>query len=272
MAELLLGDNPLFGVSHRSGEAVSSKAGEFEDLGRLTEILRCAKRHGACGWMLSSHERAGTMLAAMLKDRELSRFPVAANIPYIMKYVSRSTKVGLPALLLSVMSGAAGFLTKDFKALVGRAIDMELKPYRKAVLHSVFLHNGITDLALGLGIDEALLYFDAHIRKKYSVTPGFGTLNPVALVGRLERCGLKSPLVMAPFNERGFYMNPSQRECEELVRGKRFRLLAMNTLAQGAIPPERAFAYLKRFGVERAVIGASTEAHIASSFAEAGKL
>jgi hypothetical protein len=64
-------------------------------------------------------------------------------------------------------------------------------------------------------------------------------------------------------------MNPSREACEKTIKDGGFTLLAMNILAQGAVRPEEAFDYLAGLGVRHAVIGASTESHIAESFGAA---
>ena len=131
---------------------------------------------------------------------------------------------------------------------------------------AIFLHNGLTDLALGLGMTEVFHFWNDLIRSKYGAEPGFGTLNLPGLAAALDRAGLRDPLIMAPFNVAGFHMNPSQAACESSAASGAFTLLAMNVLVSGAAAPEAAFEYLARHPrVRNAVIGASTEEHLAQN-------
>lgn len=279
MDDLILGDNPFFGINHRAERQASEKSKRFDNVQNIVDVMKIARQNGAGGVMLTSHEKTAGIVRQMIKEPELVSFHVYPHIPYIMKYVREVTRSGLVGTFANLVSGDSGLgnlrhmiagglgiLQKDFHALVKSAIDMEMTIYKGAQVKAIFLHNGIVDLALGLGMDDVFLFFDSYIRQRYSALPGFGTLNLVRLVKRLNDCGLKNPLVMASFNAKGFYMNPSQAECETIVKKNSFTLLAMNTLAQGALDPETAFRYLSRFGVQRAIIGASTEKHIEESF------
>jgi hypothetical protein len=118
---------------------------------------------------------------------------------------------------------------------------------------------------------DPFVFYDEYIRTRYGALPGFGTLNLAKLVAWLDHCGLKEPLVMAPFNAAGFHMNPSQPSSERVAEKENFTLLAMNVLASGALGPKEAFEYLKSRGVGHAVVGAATPEHITETFGWARK-
>lgn len=275
----ILGDNSFFGVNHHSRREGEERARQFADPAAVARICAAARRNGAGGVMLSSHERTKSILAAMRREPALKDFNVYPNIPYLMKYVQRSTQAGVAGLLLEVFAGGAwhrqaatlsrgalAYLKKDFRSMLSVAIDLELAPYRKHPLPAIFLHNGLTDLALGLGWTEVFLFWDELIRKKYRAEPGYGTLNLPLLSTELKRAGLTNPLIMAPFNLAGFHMNPSREACETAVRAGGFTLLAMNVLVSGAARPADALGYLGGFpSVRHAVIGASSEKHLAEN-------
>jgi hypothetical protein len=53
---------------------------------------------------------------------------------------------------------------------------------------------------------------------------------------------------------------------EEIAGKKRCRLMAMQVLAAGAIPPKEALEYVSKIdGIESILFGASSRAHIAQS-------
>lgn len=284
---LILGDNAFFGIHHRSVDAGKERANFFRDPEKILEVMRQAHAHGARGVMLSAHESVPLIVRRMQKDPVLGRdFSVYPNIPYLMKYVSQSTKNGLGGTLLNLAlsqsplenarhlaRGTFGLLTKDFYQWLGIGLDLELSKYRGAKLGAVFLHNGITDLLLGLGAKDPFLFFDEYIRKRYKTSPAFGTLNLERLYRFLSECGLKDPIIMAPFNKTGFHMNPSRESSEKVVGEGGFTLLAMNVLVSGALSPREAFEYLGRFpNIRHVIIGASHPEHVSESFGLAKKV
>jgi hypothetical protein len=276
---VILGDNAFFGVNHRSRTEGDSLAKRFEDPREVARVCSAAKHHGAGGIMLSSHHRTPSILAALRERPELRDFRIYPNIPYLMKYVQRSTQAGIGGMMGDIFStgpwhrraatlarGGWAYLRKDFRKMIEVAVELELEPYRKHPVPAVFLHNGLADLALGLGWTEVFHIWDRLIRRKYRAIPGFGTLNQVKMSEALEAAGLAAPLIMAPFNMAGFHMNPSREVCEASLAGGRYTLLAMNVLVSGAADPEAAFRYLGSHpGVRHMVIGATSEAHLAQN-------
>lgn len=275
----ILGDNAFFGVNHRSRREGDDRARQFADPSRVAEICAAARRHGAGGVMLSSHDRTRSILDAIRQNPGLKDFNVYPNVPYLMKYVQRSTQSGVSGLLLEIFSGGAwhrqavtlsrgaiAYLKKDFRSMLAAAVELELAPYRRHPMPAVFLHNGLTDLALGLGWTEVFAFWDELIRRRYRAVPAFGTLNLPLLATALKRAGLSNPLIMAPFNTTGFHMNPSQAACEAAVQEGGFTLVAMNVLVSGAARPVDAFGYLGQFpSIRHAVVGASSEKHLAEN-------
>ena len=79
----------------------------------------------------------------------------------------------------------------------------------------------------------------------------------------LKDAGIENPLLMAPFNEIGFQMNPSKEEAEKTLKLIPSRTIAMSTLAAGYIHPKNAYKYLSSLSkIKSVVVGASTENHI----------
>jgi hypothetical protein len=274
---IILGDNPFYGINHRSQAYALERAQRFENIDNILQVFRLAKRHGAGGVMLSSHANAEEIIQKMLKDPELKDFHVYPHIPYLMKYVSEVTKQGMMGTaakmlgqgsLGELLSGGIGVLKKDYYQMVKSFIDLELSKYRGARIKAVFLHNGLTDLALGLRLYDFFPFFNEYIRDKYQAIGGFGTLNLSKMAQALKSAGVSNGLVMAPYNATGFFMNPSKEASEKAVKDSDITLLAMNVLASGAIKPHAAFEYLaKSRRIRHVVLGVSSEEHIRESFA-----
>jgi hypothetical protein len=275
----ILGDNPFFGVNHHSRKEGERKAQRFEDPKAVVEVLKIARQHGAAGVMLSSHERVGAIIQEMTKTPELAGFDVYPNIPYLMKYVQRVTQEGMMGTLTgiisqgkglsnltSLISGGAGFMQKDFSKMLETAIALEMSLYKGVRTPVIFLHNGLVDLILGLGMNDVLRLYADIVRRKFKAEPGFGTLNLELCARTLLASGFERPIIMAPFNKTGFHMNPSRESSEDVVRNLPIRFYPMNILVSGALRADEAFEYLHQFPqIERAIIGASSENSIASS-------
>lgn len=274
---IILGDNPFYGINHRSQSVAAERMKRFENTDNILQVFRLAKKHGAGGVMLSAHANVEEIIGKMLKDPELKDFHLYPHIPYLMKYVSEVTKQGVVGTatkmlgsgsLAQLLSGGLGVLKKDYYLMAKSLIDLELAKYRGARIKAVFLHNGLTDLALGLGMNDFFPFFSEYIRDKYGAIGGFGTLNLEKAAKALQSSGVKKGLVMAPFNAMGFYMNPSRESSEKTLKESDITLLAMNTLASGALKPRAAFEYLAKSGrIRHVVLGVSSEDHIRESFA-----
>lgn len=276
---IILGDNPFYGINHRAEAQGAHRGRPFENLDRVLDILRLARFEGAGGLMLSAHANASELVKRISQDPELRDFRIYPQIPYLMKYVSQVTKHGIGGAITSLLSGPAamlnigamlqgglGLFTKDYFQLMRSFVDLEMAAYGRGRVRAIFLHNGIVDLALGLGMEAVFFEFRDYLLKKYEVEAGFGTLNLSMLAEFLKRSGYERPLIMAPFNAHGFFMNPSREASESALEKYDFTLLAMNVLAQGALKPAEAFGYLKKFPkIKHVAIGASRAEHVKES-------
>jgi len=279
LERIILGHNPFFGVDHLSQERGNEKAREFEDTSRIIDVLRDCDELGVRGLMMSTHPRAGEVAAGMQREPGLSAWRVYPLVPYITKYIRGANERGLVNLAMELLSqaslgqkfrmvlqGGRGLLGKDFRQAVSLLIDVELVPFRRLPLGAVFLHDTLTDLALGLGLDSVLELFREHVARHYGVPAGLATKNLPLLRERLDRLGWPEPLIMASFNRAGFYMNPSAEGCAEAVRRPGMRFVAMNTLAGGYLEPDAAYRFLAQFPtVCSIVVGVSRKDHAAQT-------
>lgn len=275
--KIILGDNPIFGVNHRSRKTGDAAAKRFEDPKAVLRLFREAQEAGASGVMLSSHERSGAILKLVRADAALRHsFKIYPNIPYLLKYVQQSTQKGLlPMIRQNLLNPSLGLKTLPIAArglwalsrgrsrkLLEAGLDLELLPYRGTAVRTVFLHNGIVDLALGLGLTEVLRTFDAWAQKR-GFEPAFGTLNFSLLAKTLDEADLKNRAVMTPFNPLGFHMNPSRAAAEDALKHFTAVPYAMNVLASGSVKPAEAFDYLKKLPrIRHILIGTTRPANL----------
>ena len=275
--KILLGHNPLFGVDHLSQAQGNAKDQKFENKSALTEILRYAHSKGVKAMMMSTHPRAQVILDIIEKDPVLKDdFTIYPLLPYVIKYVRQSNEKGMFNVLKDLLgqAGTGGSLSmfmNGLSSLVGGnlyktikiLIDIEMLPFKNHKLGAIFMHDGLVDLALGLGCDEAFDVFRDHIDKKYDVPGGLISKNVPMLVDRLEGRGWDEYLIMAAFNKSGFYINPSLEETEKTLKKPGMNFIPMSTLAAGAIPPKEAFEYIGQFPeIKSVVVGMSKKSHI----------
>lgn len=272
---IIFGDNQFFGINHVSEEKAGNQLEKFSKLDKIIEVLDIAYSHGIRGFMLTANERASEICAYLRRHPDywggLNLYP---SIPYPHKYVQKIGEMGLykaftemmsegQRTMVSLFKGGVGVLRKDVVQIMKALVDMELQKYDGLNIKVVFLQNIITDLMLGLGFNEILYEFCAHIERAYHCRAGFITLNLPTLVYSLKNAGIERPIIMAPYNKKGFFMNPSREACERAVSEEDFDFVAMSVLASGAIPVREALDYVFANGTIRSVIfGSSSEAHI----------
>ncbi len=275
--KILLGHNPLFGVDHLSQEQGNAKDQKFGNKSALAEIIRYAHSKGVKAMMMSTHPRAQVILDIVANDPVLKDdFTIYPLLPYVVKYVRQSNEKGMFNVLKDLLGQAGAgsslsMLMTGLSSLVGGnlyktikiLIDIEMLPFKNHKLGAVFMHDGLVDLAMGLGCDEAFDVFRDHIEKKYDVPGGLITKNVPMLVDRLEARGWDEYLIMAAFNKTGFYMNPDLESTEQTLKRPGMNLIPMSTLAAGAIPPKEAFEYIGQFPeIKSVVVGMSKKSHI----------
>ncbi len=279
--QVILGDNQFFGVNHMSQDRGHETYEQFKDLNEIKRILDYALDKGVTGVMFSTHPSIGNICDMIRADKRLrENMNIYVNVPYIIKYVSMVTEMGMYETIKSVISSQKGkkrlpFIAKSIwnaftlnhMGIFERMIDVELAPFHGLNVKAVFLHNALCDLILGYHMTDILKGFDRYIRKKYHAIPAYGTLNLVSFLELLDEAKMPESLVMSGFNEVGFLMNPSREACEHTVKTTRHTVLAMATLASGCLKPEQAYSYLEKVGIKNVVVGLSSKTHADETFA-----
>jgi len=163
----------------------------------------------------------------------------------------------------AMLKGGAALAGKDVEAILQLLIDAEMKAFAGLDTPVVFMQNVITDLLLGLRMNDTLRMFHDHVRKRYGAEPGFITMNVPRLLDVLDALGIDNPIVCANINKIGFRMCGGVALYEETLRTRRFRPVAMSVLASGAIAPREAIEYVcAQDRIEAIVFGASSRANI----------
>lgn len=274
MDRVLFGDNQFFGVNHMSEDKARAQAIRFQHLPAVLATLDDAYREGIRTFVCTTHDRVGEICGHFRANRtEYPDYVFYPCMPYAHKYANAVTEFGIVEALRkflpdngavkSMVKGGVAIASKDVEPLMQLLVDAEMKMFAGMSTPIIFIQNVVTDLLLGLGMDEAFRLFSDHVRLKYNAEPGFITMNLPRLLDALDRQGIENPIVCANFNKIGFRMCGGVELYEKTVRERQCRLIAMSVLASGAIPPREAIEYVCRQPqIQSIVFGASSRANI----------
>ena len=277
--KVVLGDNQFFGVNHMSQDKGRKTYEQFKDLSEIKRILKYGLSKGVKGVMFSTHPSMDKICDMIREDDELrSELNLYVNVPYIIKYVSMVTEMGMYRTIKSVLKSQGAnktsfmlktvgdILTLNHVGIIKRLIDAEMAPFHGLNVKAIFLHNALCDLILGYGMDKLIVQYDKYIRNHYHAIPGYGTLNFSAFSKYLDSVGLRGSLVMTAVNKKGFLMNPSRDQVADDIAKSSHTVLAMCTLASGRVLPEEAYSYLAGTAVKNVVVGLSSQKHADETF------
>lgn len=278
--QVVFGDNQFFGINHMSQEKAQQLAEQFHDLDSIFGVYEMAFEAGIRGVMLNSNERAVSICerfrARKSQYPDLSWYP---SIPYPHKYANLISEMGiLPAIqnilskngsalraLSTITQGGLAILSKDAIQLMRMLVDVEMQMFSGLNIKSVFLQNVVTDTILGLRLKDFFIEYCEHIRKKYRALPGFITQNMPELMRHLQQWGISDVVICTSINKIGYLMSPGIDEYAAALRANdphAYQIMAMSTLASGAVPAREAYGFINKLNVQSIVFGASSRKHI----------
>jgi len=276
--EILLGDNPFFGIDHLSQERARERMKIITGFDKITEIMEYVYSMGVKGFVVSTHPELKLLVEHMKKNTDLlDKMEFYPIMPYVQGYVAKVTEKGTVGAMNEIfsgistknkfkvlMKGSVGYLKKDVDRLVESFIDIELDSIKNVNIKTIFLHDVITDLCIGLDLKNVMTTFLDYVKASHKTDVGLVTKNFPLLIKKLEQWNIEPPRIMTSFNPIGFQMNPSKQECEK-TSGNFKNIIAMNTLAGGFVKPEEASKYISKLDVPSVVIGMSTKKHALES-------
>jgi len=285
---LLVGDNPFHGISHLSQERSRIRGDTPTNPDYAARLIGLAVENGADGFMFSVSEKTLSILDVLRKNGENDGLRLYAIVPYAYEYVRLASAAGgVPGLakrsvreivfsgnLGAVASGLNGILRSDLASLVKTYLLYEVSRVRrsaggKAKLESIILHQLMTDLFLGLGLDWVFKFYTEFLLKA-GISPGFNTGNFALLVEKFREwnISLEDVVIAAPFNKVGFQMVPSREECEKALASlPKPNVLAISILAAGYLKPEEAVDYIAGLpNIKGVAVGVSKERHAHETF------
>ena len=278
--KIIFGDNQFFGINHMSQEKAQQLAEKFFNIQNIFDVYNIAIDADVKGIMLNSNDRAKDIVTYFKNNQDkyghLNWYP---SIPYPYKYANMVAEQGIPqtinellikgqsmkSMIGIIAKGGSAVLTKDLVKLMQILIDMEMKMFEGLNIKVVFLQNIITDLLLGYDFQLIFEEYSNYIRKKYNAIPGLITQNLPILLDKLKQWEIEEVVVCASFNKIGYLMSPG---IDEYIKAatendpNQYQLMAMSTLASGAIPPKEAYEFINNQNVQSVVFGASGKGHI----------
>jgi hypothetical protein len=273
MDRIIFGDNQFFAINHMSEEKARQQAIRFKDTDAIIATLDFVYGLGIRTFMCTTHDRISSICDHLRAHPDQYKgFKIYPCMPYAHKYNNAVAEFGaigalkrmLPGNVVSTMAkGGVALARKDYISLMKLAIDAEMKMFQGIETSVIFLQNIFTDLILGLGMTDLFKTFSDYIEENYNAEAGFITMNLPFLLQELENCGIANPIVCASINKIGFRMPGGTLNYESTISSKQCRLIAMQTLAAGAIPPNEAMEYVCRLkGIHSILYGASTKGNI----------
>lgn len=103
------------------------------------------------------------------------------------------------------------------------------------------------------------------LRKKYKLIPGLITQNMPYLKQKLSEWGIEEVVICSSINKIGYLMSPSVEAYVDTIRNNdssKYQLMAMSTLASGAISAPEAYEFINALNIQSVVFGASSERNI----------
>lgn len=280
---IVFGDNQFFGINHMSQEKGQQLSEKFYDINSIFNVYDIAIESGIDSIMLNSNQRAEEICKYFKNNKSkyghINWYP---SIPYPHKYANVVADKGLiPAIneilfsnnttmgVMSLLSkGTGAVLFKDAIKMLQMLVDVEMKMFNGLNVKVVFLQNVVTDLLLGYGIKEIFSAYCDYIRKKYNVLPGLITINLPYCIAKLKEWNIDEVVVCSSINKIGYTMCPGKDAYEKIISENNpanYQIMAMSTLASGAIPPGEAYEYVNSLNIQSVVFGASSKKNIEES-------
>lgn len=273
MERILFGDNQFFAVNHISDEKSREQSIKFKNDSAIVKTLDYAMDAGINTFMCTTHDRISSICDHIRKHpQKYSQFQIFPCMPYAHKYANAVTELGIVGTLKeyvpgnyfgSLLKGGVAYFSKDYMSIMELLVDAEMKMFKGIQTPVIFLQNVITDLLLGLGMNDVLRAFSAYVEKKYNAEAGFITMNMPKLLSVLNAAGIENPIICTSINKIGFRMSGGREVYEEVLRTKQVRAIAMMVLAGGAIPAKEALEYVCELpNIESILFGASSRDNI----------
>jgi hypothetical protein len=277
--QIVFGDNQFFGINHMSQDKAQQLAERFHDLDAIFSVYDAAIDAGLRAVMLNSNSRAAEICDRFRSNPAryagLNWYP---SIPYPHKYANWVAEKGIVGTLNDVLfqkgklsgigklaQGGLALMSMDIVRMMKMLVDAEMQMFDGLNIKVVFLQNIVTDLLLGLDTADIFREYCEHVRRKYGAMPGLITQNMPYLRNKLMEWGVSGVVICSSINKIGYLMSPGVEAYKRALAEndpEAFPMMAMSTLASGAVPPKEAYDFVNSLNIQSVVFGASSRPHI----------
>ena len=187
---LLVGDNPFQGVSHLTQERERTRNELITRSDYAANLVSLSIDNGADGFMFSLNENTVSLLKIIREKRQDLSMRLYPTVPSAYEYVRLSSQSGTVGLMMHVAKqvvisgdfkamafGVQGVVKTDPTVLLKAYLNYELsrmKPLTNSRIHvhSLLLHEIVTDMALALNWDWLFQTYVKYL-SKLGIKPGF---------------------------------------------------------------------------------------------------
>ncbi|MBN1503696.1 MAG: hypothetical protein JW952_01395 [Candidatus Eisenbacteria bacterium] len=278
LPKIMLGSNPFHAVSYRGSDERKEFRRRFADVDSVYRVMERSADLGVRGFHSYAKD---TEIKAIVRLRERlgDSMTVVSILPDIYGAMSRQAGEGaqdknlakIKLLLKNMPSLISAGVTGNLVPMIDSILKTELNVIKVTSPNFIFLHGTLTDMACVTDQRSLLQLFKDKVLERGAV-PGLTTHNLGMVCAKLKAMGLRFPVIEAPFNPRGFMMQPSVEKCLELRRELTdVCFIGKKVLAGGSVPPREGIAYAYRTaGVHCTVLGIGSVSEADETFS-AGK-
>lgn len=275
--KIIFGDNQFFGVDHLSEEKSLEKLNRFSDDKEIFKVLDAAHEVGIRTFMCTTYARVEIICNYFKKNpSKFDDWKIYPCMPYAHKYANALSEHGFLGTInlftsknyiSSIYKNILALLKRDATQAMKLLVDAEMSFFKGVNTEIIFLQNVVTDLMLGLGMDEFIIEYAHYIEDKYNSKPGFITMNLPYTHNQLNRMGLYDQFICASINKNGFRMTGTMESNLKILECKKNNIIAMQVLAAGSLNPQEAFDFVcNKEGIKSILFGASSYNHIKENF------
>ena len=117
--ELLLGDNPFFGVDNLSQERARKRLERLNGLEKIVDIMEFVENLGVKGIVVSTHPQLKDLIKLLKNESNLlEKFGFYPILPYAQGYVSKAAEKGIVSGMNEILS--SGNVSTKLKIMIDR--------------------------------------------------------------------------------------------------------------------------------------------------------
>jgi len=278
LPKIMLGSNPFHAVSYRGSEERKEFRRRFCDVDSMYKVMARSAELGVTGF--HSYAKDFEIRAIVrLREKLGDSMTVVSILPDIYGAMTRQAGEGtqdknlakIKLLLKNMPSLISAGVTGNLIPMIDSILKTELNFIKVTRPNFILLHGTLTDMACVTDQRSLLQLFKDKVREAGAV-PGLTTHNLGMTCAKLKAMGLHFPVIEAPFNPRGFMMQPSVERCLEVRKESAdVCFIGKKVLAGGSVPPAEGLAFAYRTaGVQCTVIGIGSVSEADETFS-AGK-